>query len=96
MDSDVTGELEVPEDSNLNIEGKDNVALCPICTEPLGPTLDQNYAYKRNNPDTRWFWCAHCECHLGFHRMRKSWKIDPEDLNNSTTAREYFGLDTGE
>ena len=84
--------LEIPADSTLNIEGKANVPLCPMCTENLGPPRELNYSYKRSNPDTRWFWCEECKCHLGYHRMKKKWKVDPYDLNSNDTVRAYFGL----
>ncbi len=84
--------LEIPADSTLNIEGKPNVPLCPMCTESLNPPLESGYTYKRNNPDTRWFWCEDCQCHLGYHRMKKKWKVDPYDLNANDKVRAYFGL----
>ena len=83
--------IELPEDSTLNVEGKDNVALCPLCTSDL-VNAAQDYVYRRHNPDTRWFWCDDCGCHLGYHRMKAKWKIDPYDLNTNTKVREYFGL----
>lgn len=85
--------LEIPADSTLNIEGKPNVPLCPMCTEILEPPKERNYVYKRMNPDTRWFWCPDCECHLGYHRMKKKWKVDPYDLDANSKVREYFGLE---
>ncbi len=84
-------ELEIPADSTLNIEGKPNVPLCPMCTTVLEPATS-TYAYKRNNPDTRWFFCPECSCHLGYHRMRKTWKVDPYDLDSNNKIRGYFGL----
>lgn len=87
--------IELPKDSNLNAEGKANVPLCPLCTTELDNATD-TYAYKRHNPDTRWFWCPECECHLGYHRMRGGWKVDPYDLNTNAKIREYFGLGPAE
>ena len=85
--------LELPADSTLNIEGKPNVPLCPMCAEILGPTPEgDQYMYKKTNPDTRWFWCPACECHLGYHRMKMKWKVDPYDLNTNNKLRGYFGL----
>ncbi len=84
--------LEIPADSTLNIEGKRNVPLCPMCTDELA-NADRNYDYKRTNPDTRWFYCEACECHLGYHRMKKKWKVDPYDLDRNGPVRAYFGLD---
>ena len=84
-------ELEIPADSTLNIEGKPNVPLCPMCTGVL-ENAEKEYDYKRNNPDTRWFWCEECECHLGYHRMKKKWKVDPYDLEDNNKVRAYFGL----
>ena len=84
-------ELEISEDMNLNIEGKRNVPLCPMCAEELA-SAQAGYSYKRINPDTRWFWCEECGCHLGFQRMKKKWKVDPHDLDSNDKIREYFGL----
>jgi hypothetical protein len=88
---DFSDKLELPADSDLNIEGKPNVPLCPMCTEVLENT-ERNYDYKRNNPDTRWFFCPECKCHLGFHRMKRKWKVSPYDLENNSVVREFFGL----
>lgn len=85
-------QLEIPADSTLNVEGKENVALCPMCAEPLADA-PRDYAYKKNNPDTRWFFCAECGCHIGYHRMKKKWKVDPYDLDGNNKVRAYFGLD---
>ena len=38
------------------------------------------------------FWCEDCQCHLGYHRMKKKWKVDPYDLNANDKVRAYFGL----
>ena len=89
VDSD---KLVIPADSTLNVEGKANVALCPMCTEALEPA-PKEYAYRRVNPDTRWFWCPECGCHLGYHRMNRSWKVDPYDLDSNDKVRSYFGLE---
>ena len=91
----IIDELEIPADSTLNVEGKANVALCPMCTEELSNAPD-SYIYKRNNPDTRWFYCTTCDCHLGYHRMKGAWKVDPHDLNTNDTIRGYFGLGPAE
>jgi hypothetical protein len=88
----VNEKLEIPADNTLNVEGKPNVPLCPICTGVLEDAA-RDYSYKRNNPDTRWFFCAECGCHLGYHRMKKKWKVDPYDLNDNNKVRAYFGLD---
>lgn len=87
--------IEVPNDSNLNIEGKSNQPLCPVCQSYLEKPLD-GYEMPRLNPDTRWFWCPSCEGHLGYHRMRKSWKVDAIDLYESAAFREYFNVDESE
>ena len=84
--------LELPADHDLNIDGIRNVPICPMCTTELEDAAD-DYDYKRNNPDTRWFFCPDCECHLGFHRMKKKWKVDPYDLDENNKVRAYFGLD---
>lgn len=87
----VNDTLEIPADSTLNVEGKANVPLCPMCTTEL-VDADRDYAYRKNNPDTRWFVCPDCDCHLGYHRMKKKWKVDPYDLDANNKVRSYFGL----
>ncbi len=84
--------IELPENSTLNIEGIPNVPVCPICTSVLGG-VQKGYRYQRVNPDTRWFFCSECDCHLGYHRMKGRWKIDPYDLDYNNKLREHFGLD---
>ena len=84
--------IDLPVDTNLNIEGKDNRPLCPICQEYLEPA-ERGYEYIKLNMDTRWFWCDTCEGHLGYHRMKKKWKVDPYDLNDSPAFRQFFALD---
>lgn len=84
--------LEIPADSTLNIPGKPNVPICPLCTEVL-EDADRNYVYRRHHPDTRWFWCPDCQCHLGYHRMRRKWDVDPYELEENEKLRAYFGLE---
>jgi len=87
--------IDLPEDSSLNVEGKENKPLCPVCQSYLEkPGAD--YEMPRLNPDTRWFWCPDCEGHLGYHRMRKAWKVDPYDLESSERFREFFQIDSVE
>lgn len=88
-------EIEIQESNPLNIEGLANVPICPICHTYL-ENAAQAYEYKRLNPDTRWFWCPSCEGHLGYHRMKKRWKVDPYDLNTSASFKAFFGVDTVE
>jgi hypothetical protein len=76
----------------LNIEGVPNVPICPLCTTVL-EKVEEGYMYARKNPDTRWFWCPTCECHLGYHRMKSKWLVDPYDLDKSNKVREHFGLE---
>jgi len=87
--------LELPSDTTLNIDGKRNVPLCPMCTEEL-TNAERTYKYRRMNPDTRWFFCSDCNCHLGYHRMKKKWKVDPYELDKNDKVRAYFGLDPAE
>lgn len=84
--------IELSDKADLNIEGKENIPVCPVCQEYLEEP-DREYEYKRLNPDTRWFWCPTCEGHLGYQRMRKKWKVDPYDLKESAAFREFFGMD---
>ena len=78
-------------DSNLNIEGLDNVPICPMCTTPLSD-VEEGYRYAYNNPDTRWFWCEECKGHFGYHRMKANWRVDPFDLESSDKLKEQFGI----
>jgi uncharacterized protein with PIN domain len=87
----VDDKIEIPEGSTLNVEDRPNVALCPMCTNPLESAPD-NYIYKKTEPDTRWFYCPDCDCHYGYHRMKGKWKVSPHDLNINDTVREHFGL----
>ncbi len=79
------------ESRGLNAAGVRNVPVCPLCTEEL-ETTSKEYKYTRHNPDTRWFWCPNCESHLGYHRMKAKWLVDPYDLDRSNALREFFGL----
>lgn len=88
-------ELDVLDELNLNVEGVPNIPVCPLCTTAL-ENVPKSYTYARNNPDTRWFWCPTCEGHLGYHRMKGKWKVDPYDLDSSSKLREHFGLPADE
>lgn len=79
------------EDNPLNVEGFENKPICPVCQSYL-ESASSDYEYKRFNPDTRWFWCDTCQGHLGYHRMRRNWMIDPYDLESSAAFREFFQL----
>ena len=68
-----------------------NVPVCPICTTIL-TSAGSDYKYTTLNPDTRWFYCEDCESHVGYHRMKGSWKIDPYDYTNNDKLRERIGL----
>jgi hypothetical protein len=83
--------LSTPATDSLNIEGLANKPACPVC-QSLLDDVAATYLYKRLNPDTRWFFCPSCEGHLGFHRIKASWRIDPRDLETSDAFREYFGI----
>lgn len=56
------------------------VPTCPLCGSVL-EKAEEGYVYKRLNPDTRWFWCETCDAHLGYHRMKARWRIDPADFD---------------
>ena len=79
------------ESLGLNIQGIANVSICPLCTAKL-ESAPTDYKYRRLTPDTRWFWCSECEAHLGYHRMKAKWLVDPYDLDKSNKVREHFGL----
>jgi len=81
-----------PAVDELNAEGLENKPVCPVCQSYL-ENPEAGYDYKRLNPDTRWFWCDSCEGHLGYHRMKKRWKVDPYDLQESAAFRAFFGVD---
>lgn len=84
--------IEIDSDKlGLNIKGISNVPVCPLCTTPL-ESVSSNYKFKQNIPDTRWFWCSSCAAHLGYHRMKAKWSVDPIDFDNSNRVREYFGF----
>ena len=87
----VEEEIKSSDDNPLNIEGLENRPICPVCQGYL-ESAPQDYQYRRLNPDTRWFWCPACEGHLGYHRLRKKWSVDPYDLDTSTAFRDFFGL----
>lgn len=87
--------IESPAADNLNVEGFDNKPVCPVCQGYLEDALE-DYEYRRTNTDTRWFYCPSCEGHLGYHRMKKRWSVDPYDLNTSAAFREFFGVDDAE
>jgi len=79
-------------EADLNsIEGLPAVPVCPICTNLLA-SAEAGYKYARLNPDTRWFFCADCETHVGYHRMKATWRIDPYDYTNNDKLRERIGL----
>ncbi len=74
-----------------SVEGLPNVPVCPICTNLLA-SAEKGYKYARLNPDTRWFFCEDCETHVGYHRMKGTWRIDPYDYTNNDKLRERIGL----
>jgi len=84
-------EIVITENNPLNIEGIANKPICPVCQSYLESAPD-DYAYKRMNPDTRWFWCDSCDGHLGFHRLKKRWSVDPYDLETSAAFKAFFGV----
>jgi hypothetical protein len=85
-------EIDSPLVDGLNAEGLENKPVCPVCQSYL-ENAEDGYDYKRLNADTRWFWCDTCEGHLGYHRMKKRWKVDPYDLQESAAFRAFFGVD---
>jgi len=85
--------IETSATENLNAEGFENRPVCPVCQSYLEPA-ESGYKYSKLNPDTRWFWCETCQGHLGYHRMKSKWKVDPEDLRDSAAFREFFQVDT--
>ncbi len=91
MKKEVLEELE--QLNNLNIPERDNVPLCPVCTQSL-EYLPRSYVHARINPDTRWFHCKECEANLGYHRMKKKWYVAADDLANSVKFREILNLPT--
>ena len=84
--------IESPLVDKLNAEGIDNKPVCPVCQAYL-ESAERDYEYRRQNPDTRWFWCAACQGHLGYHRMKQRWLVDPHDLEESPVFRKFFGVD---
>jgi hypothetical protein len=84
-------DIKSPALDSLNVEGVANKPICPVCHGYL-ESAASDYTYKRLNPDTRWFWCENCQGHLGYHRMKKRWKVDPYDLEDSQAFRNFFGV----
>jgi hypothetical protein len=84
--------LETSATDSLNAGSIRNLPVCPMNPEVELENVDKSYSYRRLNPDTRWFTCPNCECHVGYHRMRKKWLIDPYDLDFNNKARECYGL----
>lgn len=74
-----------------NLKDVPNVPICRVCQTILEDAA-KNYKYRRLNPDTRWFRCPDCEAHYGYHRMKGSWRVSPEDYSNNSKVRERFGL----
>ena len=72
--------VEISEEQVNITEEAPKVPVCPLCVSVLS-SAEYGYKYSRLNPDTRWFWCSNCEAHLGYHRMKRSWKIDPSDFD---------------
>ena len=85
---------DVPVDFDANLDSikeLPNVPVCPICINVL-ESAPKDYKYARLNPDTRWFFCEDCETHLGYHRMKGIWKIDPYDYSSNNKLRDRIGL----
>ena len=85
---------ETPVDFDINVDSigdLPNVPVCPICTNLL-ESAASTYQYTRLNPDTRWFFCPDCETHVGYHRMKGNWKIDPYDYSNNNKLRGKIGV----
>ena len=79
------------EDNLAEMDSLPTVPVCPVCTNIL-ESADADYQYARLNPDTRWFYCEDCETHVGYHRMKGTWKLDPYDYSNNNKLRERIGL----
>jgi len=84
--------IDTPATGSLNAGDFSNKPVCPVCQSYLEDAL-RDYEYRRTNTDTRWFYCTDCEGHLGYHRMKKRWTVDPYDLNTSASFREFFNID---
>lgn len=91
----VEEKVNLPDNTSLNAEGKENKPLCPVCQGYLDDAA-RDYEYRRMNPDTRWFWCPTCVGHLGYHRMKKRWRVDPYDLTDSPAFSQFFGVTANE
>lgn len=86
--------IDTPIDFEADFSGVEdlpNVPVCPICITPL-ESAARHYQYARLNPDTRWFYCPDCEAHLGYHRLKGTWKLDPYDYTGNDKLRERIGL----
>lgn len=67
--------------TNDEIDYLSRVPTCPFCNSEI-KTASSDYSYRRTYPDCRWFWCESCQAHLGRHRMKGTWIVDPYDLQN--------------
>lgn len=77
---------------NLNAGDIENHPVCPMNPNIPLESVGKEYRYRRLNPDTRWFRCPECDCKIGYHRMNKSWRVDPYDLDFNDKLRNCFGL----
>jgi len=84
--------LDTSATDTLNAGDIENLPVCPMNPEVKLEKAENSYSYKRSNPDTRWFKCPGCDCHLGYHRMKKKWRVDPHELDENNALRECFGL----
>ncbi len=85
---------DAPIDLEADVDKAENLPsgpLCPICTNSI-EDADSNYKFKRLQPDTRWFYCEDCTAHVGYHRMKATWRLDPEDYSTNDKLRERIGL----
>lgn len=84
--------LDTPATDSLNAGDIENIPVCPMNPQVNLEVAAKDYLYNRLNPDTRWFKCPECDCHIGYHRMKQSWRVDPYDLDFNNKLRECFGL----
>lgn len=85
-------------DAPVEVDTKEDVVnsgkpVCPVCIGYL-TNAHSDYTLKKIHPDTRWFRCDGCEAHVGYHRMRRKWYVDPYDFDYSEKLRKNLNLES--
>ena len=73
-------------------EGRVYEDLHSMCCDAALKDVEQYYVYKIKNPDTRWYACTECDARWGYHRMKKTWSISPQDYSHNEKVKKTLGL----